>query len=613
MVINLGDLWRTTRMLDRDLRWRWAGLCVLSVLAACLEAVGALGVFWLIGIVHSPETATKLPVVGAFALKIGYDNSTAWLIGCSVAVMVFYIAKNAFLGFHYYFQLKVPYDAYLRVSTALLSGYLTTDYSFHFNRNSAESIRNLVASVDTVFRTVLINTVTLISEALIVVAIICVLVVASPHMAIVAAIVMCALAGLIFRLSQSRVARWGRQVQALTKDVLKIINQSLGAIKEVKVLHRESYFIDRYYRLRRSQTRVLSYYETTQQVPLFVLEALFAFFVGALTIIMAVQDNDRTSAIPLLGLYAYAGFRLLPALARITAKLQRLGFGSAAVNQVYDDYIHLVRNPTRQLSADDVPLPFMREIRIEDLAYTYPKADRPALNKVSLTIRFGSSVGIVGPSGSGKTTLVDVLLGLLSPTAGRVCVDGIDIATSVRRWQRNIGYVPQFPYLLDDSIRRNIAFGVPDPDISEDALSDAVRMAQLSDLVANLPKGLDTEIGERGIRLSGGQRQRIVIARALYRQATMLVFDEATSALDNLTEAEIASEIKALSGERTIVVVAHRMTTVRNCDVIVFLVGGQIADIGSYQSLLDRNAVFRELAFASTDLDSTNNADSLNA
>jgi ATP-binding cassette, subfamily B, bacterial PglK len=607
-VINLGDLWRTTKMLDRDLRWRWAGLCVFSVLAACLEAVGALGVFWLIGIVHSPETATRLPVVGAFALKVGYNNSAAWLIGCAIAVMLFYIVKNAFLAFHYYLQLKVPHEAYVRVSTALLKGYLTTSYAFHFNRNSAESIRNLVASVDTVFRTVLVNTVTLISEVLIVVAIIGVLLLASPQLAIVAAIVMCALAGLIFRISQSRVAQWGRQVQALTKDVLKIINQSLGAIKEVKVLHRENYFIDRYHKLRRRQTRVLNYFETLQQVPLFVLEALFAVFVGVFIIIMAAQGNDRTTAIPLLGLYAYAGFRLLPALARITAKLQRLGFGSAAVNQVYDDYVHLVRIPARQFSNDDPALPFIREIRIEALVYTYPKAHRPALNGVSLTIPFGSSVGIVGPSGGGKTTLVDVLLGLLSPTAGRVCVDGVDIATAVRRWQRNIGYVPQFPYLLDDSIRRNIAFGVPDADISESALTEAVRMAQLDDLVAGLPKGLDTEIGERGIRLSGGQRQRIVIARALYRHAAMLVFDEATSALDNLTEAEIASEIKALSGERTVVVIAHRMTTVRNCDVIVLLVDGQVVDSGTYQSLLDRNDVFRELALASTDLEFANGA-----
>ena len=594
-MINFGDLRRATHMLDRDLRWRWVGLCFLSIFAAGLEAVGALGVFWLIGIVHSPTSAMSLPIVGPLAVKFGYDGSSAWLIGCAIGVMVFYALKNAFLIFHFFLQVKLPHDAYVRVATALLRGYLTAGYSFHFDRNSAELIRNLITSVDVVFRTVLLNAVTLINEILIVIAVICVLIVASPEMAIVAASAMCILAWLMLRLSQSRVTSWGLQIQSLTKDILKVINQCLGAVKEIKVLQREDYFLDSYHKLRARQSKVMSYYETFQSVPLFTLEALFTFLVGALIIVITKQGGNQTAAIPLLGLYGYAGFRLMPALARISAKLQRLGFGSAAVNQVYADYIQLGLAPVPSAPAK-ASLQFHREITFDEISYAYPKSSRSALSGISLTIPYGASVGIVGPSGGGKSTLVDILLGLLLPGTGRVLVDGVDIATCPRAWQRNIGYVPQSPYLLDDTLRRNIAFGVPDAEIDDAAVIEAVRMARLSDFIAKQPSGLDTEIGERGVRISGGQRQRIIIARALYRRPAVLVFDEATSELDNPTETEIASEIDALAGEKTVIVVAHRMTTVRNCNVIVFLMDGRIAGFGTYDELLAHNPEFSKLA-----------------
>jgi ATP-binding cassette subfamily C protein len=327
------------------------------------------------------------------------------------------------------------------------------------------------------------------------------------------------------------------------------------------------------------------------------LEALFACLLGGLIILVTLQGRDHATIVPLLGLYGYAGFRLLPALARVAAKLQRLNFGSAAVNQVYEDYVHLAKAP--KLPASDVaPLPFAREIRFDAVSYTYPGGSRLALKDISLVVPYGASVAIVGPSGGGKSTLVDILLGLLVPDSGRILVDGVDTATSIRAWQRNLGYVPQTPYLLDDTLRRNIAFGVPDADIDEQAVAEAVRMAQLTDLVASLPNGLDSAIGERGIRLSGGQRQRIVIARALYPRPAMLILDEATSELDNLTEREIGAAIDALAGQKTILIVAHRMTTVRNCDVIVFLVEGRIADMGRYDELVARNPNFGRLALA---------------
>jgi ATP-binding cassette subfamily C protein len=491
----------------------------------------------------------------------------------------------------------MPQDAYVQVSSALLRGYLSADYEFHFHRNSAEIIRNLTNSVDIVFRTVLHNAVTLISEALVVCAMLAVVVVTMSLEGLLAAGVLAAVSWAIFRLSQNRVTAWGLQVQDLAKKLLKVIQQSLGAIKEVRVMQREEHFLAEYLRLRSRQSRLMAYYETVQNVPLLSLEALFALLLGGLVLMMTVRGSELASAIPILALYGYVGIRLLPSLARIAAKLQRLGFGAAAVDQVYTDYARLCR--TR--SEGDDPgkdLAFAREIRFEEVAYAYPGSARQALNGLSMRIPRGKSFGIVGASGSGKSTAMDILLGLLEPSSGRVTVDGVDVAAATRAWQRNLGYVPQSAYLLDDTLRRNIAFGVADERIDETAVAEAVRMAQLESLVASLPHGLDTEIGERGVRLSGGQRQRIVIARALYRRPAVLVFDEATSELDNRTELEIGAAIGALAGERTVVIVAHRMATVQNCDAVAFLVDGRVADCGRFEELLSRNVAFRRLALA---------------
>jgi ATP-binding cassette, subfamily B, bacterial PglK len=596
-MIDVGNLRRAASMLDRRLRWRWAGLVVMSVFAAALEAVGALGIFWLIGMIHDPLTATSLPIVGPIAAWAGIDGGRDWLIAGAVGVMVFYAAKNAFLILHYYLQVRMPQDAYVQVSSALLRGYLSADYEFHFHRNSAEIIRNLTNSVDIVFRTVLHNAVTLISEALVVCAMLAVVVVTMSLEGLVAAGVLAAVSWGIFRLSQNRVTAWGLQVQDLARKLLKVIQQSLGAIKEVRVMQREEHFLAEYLRLRSRQSRLMAYYETVQNIPLLSLEALFALLLGGLVLMMTLRGSELASAIPILALYGYVGIRLLPSLARIAAKLQRLGFGAAAVDQVYADYARLCR----ARGARDDPgkdLAFAREILFEDVAYSYPGSARRALDGLSMRIPRGKSFGIVGASGGGKSTAMDILLGLLRPSSGRVTVDGVDIADATRAWQRNLGYVPQSAYLLDDTLRRNIAFGVADERIDDAAVAEAVRMAQLDPLVATLPQGLDTEIGERGVRLSGGQRQRIVIARALYRRPAVLVFDEATSELDNRTEVEIGAAIGSLAGERTVIVVAHRMATVQHCDAVAFLVDGRVADCGRFEELLSRNAAFRRLALA---------------
>jgi ATP-binding cassette subfamily C protein len=320
------------------------------------------------------------------------------------------------------------------------------------------------------------------------------------------------------------------------------------------------------------------------------------FVCGLLAVSLLLTLRSGAAALPLLGLYAYAGFRVIPSANRIMMYVSELRYSRAWIHSLRDDLAAL---PAPAPAAEPgEPIRFTRAVALERVSYTYAdenEADR-VLVDVDLTIARGESVGIVGPSGAGKSTLVDLLLGLLTPTAGRITVDGRDIAGALRSWQRHIGYVAQEPFVLDDTIRRNVAFGVTDVEIDDRRVTAALTLAQLGDFVAGLPGGLDTLLGERGARLSGGQRQRVAIARALYHEPEVLVFDEATSALDTPTERELIAALEALRGVKTLVVIAHRLTTVRRCDRVAVLRDGRLAAVGSYDELLARDAGFRAMA-----------------
>jgi ATP-binding cassette subfamily C protein len=320
-----------------------------------------------------------------------------------------------------------------------------------------------------------------------------------------------------------------------------------------------------------------------------------------LVILLTLQGRAGVDVLPLLGLYAYAGFRMIPSANRILWRINEIRHGTSAVQQLYHDYRLLDCSASdRRDAAGTARLPFTDCLATEGVSYTYPGAARAALQDVHLTIRRGESIGIVGSTGAGKSTLVDTIIGLLQPDCGRVTVDNLDVQTRLRAWQRQIGYVPQSIFLADDSLRRNIAFGVPEAEIDDHRLQVAIGMAQLAAFVAALPAGLDTCVGERGIRLSGGERQRLGIARALYHEPEVLVFDEATSALDQGTEGEVMRAIEALHGKKTLLVIAHRLSTVRHCDRLIVLCNGRIIACGSFDTLMAHHPEFRTLAALTT-------------
>lgn len=351
--------------------------------------------------------------------------------------------------------------------------------------------------------------------------------------------------------------------------MIKWVNQGLGGVKESRVLGREGYFVDAYRASSAGYARAMRYLATVSQLPRLYLETLVAGGILLLLGVAMARHEGSEVVVPTLALFGAAAFRLLPSVNRIIASITNIRYHESAVEVIHRD-MGLMAGAGAHREADAPgpggELQFAHDIELRDVCFQYPESNVTTLNGVSLVILKGSAVALVGPSGAGKTTLVDVLLGLLQPTSGAVLVDGQDVHAHLRSWQRRIGYIPQVIYLSDDTLRRNVAFGVPDPDIDDEKVWKALESAQLAGLVRAWPDGLTAVVGERGVRLSGGQRQRIGIARALYHDPEVLVLDEATSSLDGATERDIMSAIEALAGNKTLIVIAHRLSTVERCD-----------------------------------------------
>jgi ATP-binding cassette, subfamily B, bacterial PglK len=580
-------------------RWRWACLIPLAVTGALLEAVGAVTVFALIKIINNPSQVTSAPVISRIYTLFPWHEERQIVFSFTILVGLFYIVKNSLLAFATYRQNTVASDSVAALARRMLRGYLTAPYVSLFQRNSAELIRNISDSIDAVFQQVLLSAVGLVSEILIITGIIITLMLTAPFVTLITTIVLLGAMVSLLRLTRQAFTRWGTRQQELKRAILQNLQQSLGGVKEVKVMGREEFFCDLFASRQDALMRIRARSATLNTIPRFLIETIFVC--GMLLVILLVTGHGTTGLdiVPLLGLYAYAGFRITPSAYRILLCLGSIRMGTAATNQVYADFISLEHPPSVPFGeAEGERLTFADRLVLDQVSYTYGDSHTPVLQDVTLMVRRGESVGIVGPTGVGKSTLIDLILGLLQPSSGRITVDGKDVSQALRSWQRKIGYVPQSIFLTDDSLRRNIAFGLKDADIDEQKLQTTIRTTQLEEFVASLPRGLDTVVGERGVRLSGGQRQRVGIARALYHEPEVLIFDEATSALDNRTERAVIGALEALQGEKTLVIVAHRLSTVRGCDRLVFLRDGRIAGWGSFEELLKNNLDFRAMAAA---------------
>jgi ABC-type multidrug transport system fused ATPase/permease subunit len=392
---------------------------------------------------------------------------------------------------------------------------------------------------------------------------------------------------LFHRISDSKLQRWGTLRQFEKGKIIQTIQQSLGAVKDIQVLNRENWFISEHNRHQEQDGRLLRKIITIQSLPRLWLEVMAIGGLTGLIGVMLSSGNEASEIVPVVGLFAATAFRVLPSINKIVGSKQQLKVSRAAIETIYSD-LHL---PTRNMSTAHAAQLSFENIDVVDLVFSYEGIDAPVLSDVNVRVQSGEAVGFVGQSGSGKSTLIDIMLGLLDAKSGSVKVNGLDIDEVKQSWQQQIGYIPQAIFLMDDSLRRNIAIGIADSEIDEVAVREALKSAQLEDFVTSLPEGLDTVVGERGVRLSGGQRQRIGIARALYHRPSVLVLDEATSSLDTETEHGVMQAVRALQGDKTVLIVAHRLSTVEYCDRLYRLDAGRIVDEGKFEEVMNRTQI----------------------
>lgn len=590
---------RTLELLGPERRWRWIGLVGIALLVTALEALGAALIYALLGLVTTAGEVT-LPVIGDLAARFpGVAPRTLEMASAAVVGVFFFIRSAVFIG-QAYVQHRVITNAGADLSTHLVRGYLRLPYIEHTKRNSSVLVRNAFDSVQSLIRQVMRPAVEVMAESILVAGLCIVLVVVTPRATLLAVGVLLPTVLLLLRVVQPRLKQLGRESQDSRQGTLEVMQQALGGVRDIRLLRREDAFTESFRRHRRVMARTDYLRSALNEIPRTLIETALVVVIILVFLLTIVSGDSVTTAVSTLGVFAYAGLRMIPSLRKVVSGLNDIRFGSAIIDDLLADrewvapHIGPAGGTTRLPPGPEAT--FTRNLELRDVHFRYAPESPPALRGVTLTIRKGEFVGICGPTGGGKSTLVDLMTGLLEPTSGEVLVDGRSLGPDPRWWYAQLGVVSQSVFLIDDSLRRNIVLGARDRDIDEERLARSIRRAQLDDVVARLPDGLDTVLGERGIRLSGGQRQRIAIARALYHEPDVLVFDEGTSALDAATETALVHAVDELKHGRTLISVAHRITTVRDADRILVVDGGRIVAEGPHDDLLRDSALFRALA-----------------
>lgn len=546
-------------------------LAFAMLIGGALEAVGIGAILPLISIMGQPDWLERHVGVARIVGSFGITTHVQFIIVCSGALIGIYLLKNAYLAWQLHMQIDFAMRNQILFAGELFSSYLSKPYIFHVNHNTAILLRNVSNGAVVAFTAILIPTLQLLTEIVTGFVIWVMLVAVDPFTAIVVAGFLSIVLYALVKTFRRKIAEQGQIQNQYSGETYRWVNQGLGAIKETKVLRKEAYFSNEYeaaYKRYGDANRIFNF---LNQLPRLFIEAIVVVALLFLIVFKLVQGYAPMEIVPLLGVLALAAFRMMPCANRIVNLSNGIKFQMPLFNELYEEFCEirdrLEAGKSQALLSEEVEkIPFKKELRVEHLAFQYPEGRHEVLQDVSFTVPKGSFVGVVGPSGAGKTTFVDILLGLLTPTGGKITVDGADIQSNIRGWQANLSYVPQSIYLIDGTIKDNVALGVAPEDFDEELLIRVLKMAELYDFVEELPKGIDTMVGERGVKLSGGQRQRIGIARALYYKPEVLVLDEATSALDNETEKSITDTILKLKGQITIIAIAHRVSTLENCD-----------------------------------------------
>ena len=571
------------RLLKSSERRALVGIIFLILVGLILETLSLGIVMPVVAILTQDDYQTKYLWLTD---NLGSPSREDLIIIVMLLMVGIYIVRSLFLLWSSWVQKGFSAALSGRLSQRLFTIYLRQPYLFHLQHNSATLMRNS-RNANVVVTGGIDPTLVLLTDGLVAIALFTLLIIVEPVGTIITLVAFGVGAWLFQLLTRRRIERWGDQRNLHDGMILQHLQQGLGGAKDVKILGRESEFLDQHEKHLKESLRINRVYSVLQTMPRMYMEILTIAGLAALVISMVLQKQSFTEIIPTLGLFAAAAFRVMPSINRLLGALQTLIYSRSIIASVYADFKLDAPDETKLVTG----IPFSEQLELRSVTFQYPTASTPSLQQVSLVVRRGEAVGFVGPSGAGKSTLVDVILGLFAPTAGLVLVDGQDIQKNLRNWQNQIGYVPQSIYLTDDTLRRNVAFGLGDENIDENSVRNAIRLAQLEEFVSSLPENLDTVVGERGVRLSGGQRQRIGIARALYHNPSILVLDEATSSLDTPTEHGVMQAVQALQGSKTVIIVAHRLSTVEYCDRLYRIESSRLIEEGTFDEVVKRSAI----------------------
>ena len=573
---------------DRKDKMKLVGLAILMIIGSVLELLAVAVFNPFIEVLMQTSSVEDDSFLKLFFAHIHLNGIEQYLVVLSALIAVIYLVKNIYLSFLQNVILSFSYTTRMNLATRLLTTYMNEPYTFHLSKNIAEMQRCLQSDTSQ-FMTLISSGLQLTVEMVTCLALAAYLFHTSHSITVVIGVLLLMCIGLFFIISKKVSSRLGRQNEHYNAKLFQWINQSLGGIKELKILQREEYFIDSYKTNYKKLIWGARVNELIAALPKYIVETVaMVGLVFAIIIKLLFGHGALETFIPQIAVFAVAAFRLLPSVGRVNAYINSIMYNKASLDMIYGDLKEIDSEPVQEIEwqGEKENWIFTKGVTVEHVSYHYPDSDVEVLHDISLEIPKGKTVALIGPSGAGKTTLADIILGLLPPISGVIRMDQHNVYENLRSWREKLGYIPQSIYLSDDTIRNNVAFGIYEDQIDENAIWKALEKAQLKEFVQGLENGLDTYVGDRGVRLSGGQRQRIGIARALYHDPEILVLDEATSALDSSTEQAVMESIESLQGLKTMIIIAHRLTTIKNADLGYEVSGGNV-------TLRDKNEVIR--------------------
>ena len=565
-------------LMDKKQKINIGFLLMLMIIGALLETVVVSLVLPLVSVIMNPDMIHDNKWLSMVYEFLGCDTDSSFLIAIIGVMIAGYAFKNVFLYYMYYQQAKFVTENQFKMSKQLLENFLNKPYEYYLNASTGNIIRIIQGDVGNVFA-LLNNVLQFMTECFVAISLVILLLVVDPLMTVlILAILLITMVGSKF-VFKGKLTKAGEDAQHYSGMMNKWMIHSIEGIKDIKILHKESSFVQIYEENGIKNTIAQRKNATLSQAPRLLIEGISMCGMLLMLAVMLASGREISGMLAQISAFAMAAVRLMPSANRMNTYLNAISFLEPSLRTVCED-VDTTEMIKRRKKTEEVKEDCLKEIKdkieIKDLLYRYPNAEEPIFDHVGMTIPVGKSVAIIGPSGAGKTTIVDVLLGLLDPQEGEIVADGVDVKQNYASWLSKIGYIPQTIFMIDDTIKNNIAFGVPEREIEEERVWEVLEEAQLADHIRSLPNGINTGIGEKGVRMSGGQRQRLGIARALYHNPEILVFDEATSALDNDTEAAIMESINHFRGKKTMVIIAHRLGTIKDCDLVYKVDNGRI-------------------------------------